>query len=58
MKIKKKYTVPLTNGFGSESTPDLALDPAVFVSDLEDGNEKLLYFLKLHLHHLSKKKKS
>ncbi len=35
-------------------------DPAIFVSDLHDGNKKFqffsYYFLKVHLHHFSKQK--
>jgi hypothetical protein len=45
VRIRIRGSVPLTNGSGS----------AVFVSDLQDGNLKLLlvfaYFFKLHLHH-------
>jgi hypothetical protein len=37
--------------------PDADLDPAIFVSDLQDVNKNFFayYFLKIHLHHFSKK---
>jgi hypothetical protein len=41
--------------------PDADPDPAIFIIDLQDANKKLkkkkfsaYYFLKVHLHHLSK----
>jgi hypothetical protein len=36
---------------------DPATDPAIFVNDLQDANKILsaYYFLKVHLHHFSKK---
>jgi hypothetical protein len=61
---------PITSGYryGSGSSDqylwltDQALDPALFVSDLQDANIKLIffstfvcsYFLKVHLHHSSR----
>jgi hypothetical protein len=40
-------------------------DPAIFVTDLQDVNKKLIlksffayYFLKVHLHHFQRQKKS
>ncbi len=44
--------------------PDSDPDHAIFVADLQEANKKLIkkksfsadYFLKLHIHHLSKKK--
>jgi hypothetical protein len=37
--------------------PDYDPDPAIFVTDLQDANKKLIfsayYFLKVHLHHFS-----
>jgi hypothetical protein len=43
----------------SSTHPDSDLDPAIFVSDLQDGNKNSVfllvrYFLKLHVHHFSK----
>jgi hypothetical protein len=46
----------------SDSDPDADSDPAIFVSDLEDINNKLFYFLSffayyflmVHLNHFSK----
>jgi len=37
--------------------PDYDPDPAIFATDLQDANKKLIfsayYFLKVHLHHFS-----
>jgi hypothetical protein len=43
--------------FYTDSDPDPAPDPALFVIDLQDANKKeffALYFLQVHLHHSSK----
>jgi hypothetical protein len=46
----------LTFWYGSLPLTDLdpAPDPAIFVSDIQDGKFFAYYFLKLHLHHFSK----
>jgi hypothetical protein len=45
VRIRILGTVPLTNGSGSTaSASDLASDPALFVSGLQDANKKLFFF--------------
>jgi len=53
VRIRIRGSVPLTSGSGFDP------DPAISVSDLQDGTQKCLfdyyrYFIKLHLHHFSK----
>jgi hypothetical protein len=63
IRIRICGSVPLSNQFAN-SDPDPTSDPAIFVSDLQDGNLKFIflskffafYFLKLHFHCFSKKK--
>ena len=65
IRIRILGSMPLTNGsgFGSGSGSwILDPDPAIFVIDLQDASKKLIfktifsayYFLKVHLHHISK----
>ncbi len=53
----------MTNDPDPDPDPDADPDPAVHVSDLQDINQNfffflLITFLKVHLHHFSKMKKS
>jgi hypothetical protein len=38
VQIRIRGSMPLTNGFGPNATPD----PAIFVIDLQDANKKLI----------------
>jgi hypothetical protein len=62
IRIWIRGSMPLTNG--PDSDPDSFPDPSIFVIDLQDANKNKFkkksfsayYFLKVHLHHFSKKK--
>ncbi len=57
VQIRKRIRIRLAVLWLTDPDADPAPDPALFFSDLQDGNNKYLFFyqvLKVHLHHSSK----
>ncbi len=44
IRIRIRESIPLTNGSGSNAdpNPDADPDPAIYVTDLQDANKKLI----------------
>ncbi len=54
MLIRIRRFIPVTNDPDADPDPDVDPDPAVYVSDLQDVNQKLIFllitFLKEHFY--------